>query len=429
MSKERATGGGASRPWLERADHAKMRAKPLTRRAIWSGDSHAQATNAQDDDQDDGCRPAYRRARRSDAASGARRHGHRVPSRRPAAQRVACPPTRGTSAIRGCRRRSGTDGASISTVEHVMSALAGLGIDNAARRRRRSRDPDHGRQRGAVRVPAAVGGDRRAGRREEAICGSSRRSRCATATSGRASTRSTASSSTSRSIFRTRCSGRRTGRSSSISPSTPTSRKWRARERSVSCRTSRRCAPPASAWAAACRTPIVLDDVRVLNAEGLRYDNEFVKHKVLDAIGDLYLLGHPLIGQYTGLQIGARSQQRARARRSCSGPTRYEFATFKAEDDVPTAFQDWQLAPADRRGPPAPLPPPPRADVDSSAWPSSGCALPARSRPSPSSGSFISIRAIADTSSFIGHVLRFTIILGRGHRSCSSRLSASLASL
>jgi len=40
---------------------------------------------------------------------------------------------------------------------------------------------------------------------------------------------------------------------------------------------------------------IVLDETRVLNSEGLRYDNEFVKHKVLDAIGDLYLLGHPLI--------------------------------------------------------------------------------------------------------------------------------------
>ena len=46
------------------------------------------------------------------------------------------------------------------------------------------------------------------------------------------------------------------------------------------------------------RPEIVLDEFRVLNSEGLRYDNEFVKHKVLDAIGDLYLLGHPLIGQY-----------------------------------------------------------------------------------------------------------------------------------
>ena len=42
----------------------------------------------------------------------------------------------------------------------------------------------------------------------------------------------------------------------------------------------------------------------MLNSEGLRYDNEFVKHKVLDAIGDLYLLGHPLIGQYTAYKSG-----------------------------------------------------------------------------------------------------------------------------
>ena len=49
---------------------------------------------------------------------------------------------------------------------------------------------------------------------------------------------------------------------------------------------------------------IVLDETRVLNSEGLRYENEFVKHKVLDAIGDLYLLGHPLIGQYTAFKSG-----------------------------------------------------------------------------------------------------------------------------
>ena len=49
---------------------------------------------------------------------------------------------------------------------------------------------------------------------------------------------------------------------------------------------------------------VVLDEFRVLNAEGLRYDNEFVKHKVLDAIGDLYLLGHPMIGQYTAYKSG-----------------------------------------------------------------------------------------------------------------------------
>lgn len=49
---------------------------------------------------------------------------------------------------------------------------------------------------------------------------------------------------------------------------------------------------------------VVLDDYRVLNADGLRYENEFVRHKILDAIGDLYLLGHGLIGSYTGYKSG-----------------------------------------------------------------------------------------------------------------------------
>ena len=90
---------------------------------------------------------------------------------------------------------------------------------------------------------------------------------------------------------------------------------------------------------------VVLDDARVLNAEGLRYDNEFVKHKVLDAIGDLYLLGHPLIGQYTAFKSG-HALNNALARALLQRPEAFEFVTFRAEDDVPTAFQDWQLAPA-----------------------------------------------------------------------------------
>jgi UDP-3-O-[3-hydroxymyristoyl] N-acetylglucosamine deacetylase len=90
---------------------------------------------------------------------------------------------------------------------------------------------------------------------------------------------------------------------------------------------------------------IVLDDFRVLNAEGLRYDNEFVKHKVLDAIGDLYLLGHPLIGQYTAFKSG-HALNNALARTLLARPQAFEFTTFKAENDVPTAFQGWQLSPA-----------------------------------------------------------------------------------
>lgn len=49
---------------------------------------------------------------------------------------------------------------------------------------------------------------------------------------------------------------------------------------------------------------IVLDDYRVLNEDGLRYEDEFVKHKILDAIGDLYLLGHSLIGAFYGYKSG-----------------------------------------------------------------------------------------------------------------------------
>jgi UDP-3-O-[3-hydroxymyristoyl] N-acetylglucosamine deacetylase len=90
---------------------------------------------------------------------------------------------------------------------------------------------------------------------------------------------------------------------------------------------------------------IVLDDFRVLNTEGLRYDNEFVKHKVLDAIGDLYLLGHPLIGQYTAFKSG-HALNNALARTLLDRPEAFELTTFKAENDVPTAFQGWQLSPA-----------------------------------------------------------------------------------
>ena len=54
------------------------------------------------------------------------------------------------------------------------------------------------------------------------------------------------------------------------------------------------------------RNAVVLDEYRVLNADGLRYGDEFVKHKVLDAIGDLYLLGHPLLASFSAHKSGMR---------------------------------------------------------------------------------------------------------------------------
>jgi UDP-3-O-[3-hydroxymyristoyl] N-acetylglucosamine deacetylase len=90
---------------------------------------------------------------------------------------------------------------------------------------------------------------------------------------------------------------------------------------------------------------IVLDEHRVLNSEGLRYDNEFVKHKVLDAIGDLYLLGHPLIGQYTAFKSG-HGLNNAVARALQARPDAFELVTFVEPGDVPSTFQDWRLSPA-----------------------------------------------------------------------------------
>jgi len=88
---------------------------------------------------------------------------------------------------------------------------------------------------------------------------------------------------------------------------------------------------------------IVLDETRVLNREGLRYDNEFVKHKVLDAIGDLYLLGHPLIGQYTAFKPG-HALNNAVARTLLARPEAFEIATFGEDADVPMAFKGWKPA-------------------------------------------------------------------------------------
>ncbi len=86
---------------------------------------------------------------------------------------------------------------------------------------------------------------------------------------------------------------------------------------------------------------IVLDEVRVLNSEGLRYDNEFVRHKVLDAIGDLYLLGHPLIGQYVAHKSG-HALNNALARALAARPEASRLVTFEAVEQVPSAFYDWR---------------------------------------------------------------------------------------
>jgi UDP-3-O-[3-hydroxymyristoyl] N-acetylglucosamine deacetylase len=86
---------------------------------------------------------------------------------------------------------------------------------------------------------------------------------------------------------------------------------------------------------------IVMDEYRVLNADGLRFEDEFVKHKVLDAIGDLYLLGHAVIGAFSGFKSG-HALNNALLRELLADEDAWEFVTFDDAADTP-AFLRPQL--------------------------------------------------------------------------------------
>ncbi|MDH0868067.1 UDP-3-O-acyl-N-acetylglucosamine deacetylase [Mitsuaria sp. GD03876] len=88
---------------------------------------------------------------------------------------------------------------------------------------------------------------------------------------------------------------------------------------------------------------IVVDDYRVLNAEGLRYDDEFVKHKILDAIGDMQVVGHPLLAAYTSFK-GGHALNNLLLRELLADAEAYEIVTFEDERDAPAGFAE--LAPA-----------------------------------------------------------------------------------
>ncbi|MFL6622614.1 MAG: UDP-3-O-acyl-N-acetylglucosamine deacetylase [Sulfurifustis sp.] len=82
---------------------------------------------------------------------------------------------------------------------------------------------------------------------------------------------------------------------------------------------------------------IVLDDYRILNEDGLRYEDEFVKHKVLDAIGDLYLLGHPLIGAFSAHKSGHSLNNRL-LRRLVERSDAWELMTYNDNEEAPISF-------------------------------------------------------------------------------------------
>lgn len=89
---------------------------------------------------------------------------------------------------------------------------------------------------------------------------------------------------------------------------------------------------------------IVMDEYRVLNADGLRYDDEFVKHKILDAIGDLYLIGHPLLARYVACKSGhGLNNQLARA--LLQDEQAWELVSFTEKDQIASAYAgEWGLA-------------------------------------------------------------------------------------
>ena len=88
---------------------------------------------------------------------------------------------------------------------------------------------------------------------------------------------------------------------------------------------------------------IVMDDYKVLNSDGLRYDDEFVKHKILDAMGDLYLIGKPLLASYVAYRSG-HAMNNLLLRELLSQPDAYEVVTFDDARQAPPGLA--QLAPA-----------------------------------------------------------------------------------
>lgn len=82
---------------------------------------------------------------------------------------------------------------------------------------------------------------------------------------------------------------------------------------------------------------IVIDDYRIMNEDGLRYEDEFVKHKILDAIGDLYLLGHSLIGAYEGYKSG-HALNNELLKTLLADSKAWEFVTFESSSKLPKSY-------------------------------------------------------------------------------------------
>ena len=190
------------------------------------------------------------------------------------------------------------------TVEHLLSALAGLGIDNVYVDLSAAEVPIMDGSAGPFVFLLQSAGHRRAGQRPSASSASSSRWKCATAT------RSPASS---------RIDGFRLGFTVEFDhPAIPASQSRAEVEFSTAnyvkevsrartfgfMRDLEYMRERNLGLGGSMDNAIVLDEFRVLNDDGLRYADEFVRHKILDAVGDLYLAGHPIIGAFEGFKSG-----------------------------------------------------------------------------------------------------------------------------
>lgn len=89
---------------------------------------------------------------------------------------------------------------------------------------------------------------------------------------------------------------------------------------------------------------IVMDEFRVLNTDGLRYEDEFVKHKILDAIGDLYLIGHPLVARYVACKSG-HGLNNVLARKLLAAQDSWELVSFEDHEPASQAFtREWKFS-------------------------------------------------------------------------------------
>lgn len=82
---------------------------------------------------------------------------------------------------------------------------------------------------------------------------------------------------------------------------------------------------------------IVIDESDILNPDGLRFDDEFLRHKILDAIGDLYIIGHPIIGYFEGYKSG-HAVNNALLRKILATPDSFEYVSFDGTQKVPDSF-------------------------------------------------------------------------------------------